>query len=250
MTVAIATITGACLGQALSLLFDRLYTDAPLGGPLVRCRDCRASPRPANLLPVLELALTRGRCTECRRLLPLHAFVLPAGGGLLFALAQLKIDGFGPALLGGFFATVFLALALTDLDRRLLPNRVVYSTTLLAAGLCWAWPDTSIVQVLTGGLAAAAIAAALLLFSLPFGRGAFGMGDVKMIVLIGFVTGLPAVFIGILVGTLAGGVAAALLVVTRLRKTSDYIPHGPSLSLGGIVALFWGQAAWDWYFDR
>jgi len=45
-------------------------------------------------------------------------------------------------------------------------------------------------------------------------------------------------------------VAAALLLLLRLRSRRDYIPHGPFLALGAIIALFWGQGIWDWCTDR
>jgi prepilin signal peptidase PulO-like enzyme (type II secretory pathway) len=85
------------------------------------------------------------------------------------------------------------------------------------------------------------------LISLPFGANAFGFGDVKMIVLIGFVVGVPPVAVGIFIGTLAAGIVAAFLLVTRLRSRRDYIPHGPFLALGATVAMFWGQDIWDEY---
>jgi leader peptidase (prepilin peptidase)/N-methyltransferase len=68
-----------------------------------------------------------------------------------------------------------------------------------------------------------------------------------MIILIGFVVGVPPVAVGIFIGTLAAGVAAAFLLITRLRSRRDYIPHGPFLALGAIVAMFWGQDLWDVY---
>ncbi|MEE8370064.1 MAG: hypothetical protein V3S00_04765, partial [Dehalococcoidia bacterium] len=114
----------------------------------------------------------------------------------------------------------------------------------------WAWPETSALQVLAGGLTAVGIGVAILAFSLPFGANAFGMGDVKMIVLIGMVVGLPAVVVGVVLGTVAAGVGAALLLLSRRVGRRDYIPHGPFLALGAVVALFWGGGIWDWYFDR
>ena len=95
-----------------------------------------------------------------------------------------------------------------------------------------------------------AIAVAFLLFSLPFGAGAFGMGDVKMIILIGLVVGFPSILVAIFAGTFAGGIGASLLILLRLRSRRDYIPHGPFLALGAVTALFWGQDIWDWYTDR
>jgi prepilin signal peptidase PulO-like enzyme (type II secretory pathway) len=90
------------------------------------------------------------------------------------------------------------------------------------------------------------IAAAMVLISLPFGSGAFGMGDVKMIVLMGFVLGFPSVFVGVVLGTLVAGAAAVFLLATGLRGRRDYIPHGPFLALGAVVCIFWGQDLWPY----
>jgi leader peptidase (prepilin peptidase)/N-methyltransferase len=153
----------------------------------------------------------------------------------------------GAGILGGFFATIFFTLALTDLETRLLPNRIIYPSIFLAIAFCWAWPDTSVTEILAGGGIAVAVAIALLLLSLPFGSGAFGIGDVKMIVLMGFVLGIPSVLVGVVLGTLAAGVGAALLLMTGLRGRKDYIPHGPFLSIGALLALWWGSNIWDAY---
>ncbi len=246
----LAAFIGLLLGHALDLAFPGLYTDAPLGGPLYRCATCRAPLRPAAALPLAGFLWRRGRCPDCGARLPWHALVLPAGAAALFAASALLFDDFGAALLAGTFATVFLVLTLTDLERRLIPNRVVYVSILIAAAFSWAWPDTSVVEIFAGGLTAVALAAAMLIVSLPFGANAFGLGDVKFIFLMGFVVGLPAVIVGVFVGTLAAGVAAAFLIVTGLRSRRDYMPHGPFLALGAVIALWWGQDIWDWYVDR
>ena len=248
--IAIAALIGLALGQALDLLFDRLYTGEPWAAPLYRCPSCREPLRPPFLIPILGSLWSRGRCPSCGSRLPWRALILPSGGAALFTASALVFDEFGAALLAGTFATLFLVLTLTDLDRRLIPNRVVYPSILIAAALSWGWPDTSVVQIFAGGLVAVAITVALLLLSLPFGANAFGMGDVKMIVLIGIVVGLPSIIVGVFVGTLAAGAAAALLLLLRLKSRRDYIPHGPFLALGAVIALFWGQDIWDWYTDR
>ncbi len=246
----VAALIGLGLGQALDLLFDRLYSGEPLGGPLYRCSACRAALRPAFAVPLLGFLWSRGRCPDCRSRLPWRAVILPTGSAALFATSALVFDDFGPALLAGAFATVFLVLTLTDIESGVIPNRVVYPSILLAAALSWAWPDTSVIEVFSGALTAAAIALGLFLFSLPFGANAFGLGDVKTIVLIGVVVGLPSIIVGVFVGTLAAGAAAAFLLLARLRGRQDYIPHGPFLALGAVVALFWGSDLWNWYIGR
>lgn len=231
----------------MDLLFLRFYTSEPLDGPLYRCPACRGPFTRAFAVPILGYALNAGRCPACRARLPLRAVFLPIGGALLFVASFLVFDDFGPGLLGGVFATIFLTLTFTDLDRRLLPNRIVYPSLILAIVLSWGWPDTSVAEIIAGGLVAIAIAGMLLLLSLPFGAGAFGMGDVKMIVLIGFVVGLPSVLVGVAIGTLASAAVSLVLIATRIKTRKDYIPHGPFLALGAVVAMFWGPDLWDAY---
>lgn len=246
MTTALAALIGLLLGHALDVFFDRLYTDEPVTGALYRCPHCRQRPRPIHLIPIAAVLWTRGRCPDCGRWLPLHAFLLAPGGAALFAAAELTVDGFGPALLAGFFATVFLALTFTDLERRLIPNRVVYPSILLAAAFSWAWPDRSVAQAFGGGAAALVVTSVMYVL----GRGAFGFGDVKMSTLMGLVVGFPAVLVGIFLAAFAAGGFVLPLLILRVLHRRDYIAYGPFIAIGAVVALLWGQPIWDWYFDR
>lgn len=248
MEVLIVVLAGLFAGHLMDLAGARFYTDEPVGGPLYRCRECRKTLRLIYAVPILGYVVSLGRCRDCGEMLPVSAIVLPLGGAMLAAASYVALDdSLAGGLLGGFFGAVFVTLTLTDLERRLLPNRIVYPSILIAIAFCWAWPDSSFSEVLAGGLVAIAVAIGLFIPSLLFGQGAFGMGDVKMIVLMGFVVGLPSIIVGVFVGTLAAGVVALILVLTRLRSRRDYIPHGPFLALGAIVALFWGDALWDAY---
>lgn len=248
MELLIVVLAGLLTGHFMDLAFARFYTEEAIGGPLYRCRECRKTLRLIYAVPLLGYIFSLGRCRDCGEMLPVSAIVLPLGGAMLAAASYVALDdSLAGGLLGGFFGTVFLTLTLTDLERRLLPNRIVYPSILIAIALSGAWPDSSFGEILAGGLVAVAVGVVLILFSLPFGKGAFGMGDVKMIILIGFVVGWPSVLVATFVGTLVAAAAALILILTGVRRRTDYIPHGPFLALGAIVALFWGSAIWDAY---
>ena len=247
MQILIATLLGMAVGHTVDLGFPRLYTDEPFRGPFYRCGTCRARFRGIYTVPVLGFVVRRGRCPDCGSKLPLRALALPLGAATLFACSMLVFEDFGLGLLGGVFATVFLMLAVADIERRLLPNRIIYPSLLVAIGMSWAWPDASVTEILAGGLAATGIGIAMKAVSLPFGAEAFGMGDIKTMILMGFVVGLPAVLVGIFIGMIAAAVFGGLLVLLRLRSRRDYIPHGPFLALGAVVALFWGIDIWGAY---
>lgn len=243
----IAALAGLTFGHLLDLAFVRFYTSEDPATPLHHCPDCRSPFRPRFASPLTGYAMSLGRCPDCRAWLPPRSVVLPLGGAALFATSVAVFDGFVPGIVGGAFATIFLTLTLTDFDRRLLPNRIVYPSIVAAIGLSWVWPDVSAPEALAGGLAGLAVGAGLLIFSLPFGKGAFGLGDVKMIALIGFVVGPASLLIGVFIGSIAGGLMAATLIVAGLKSRRDYMPHGPYLALGAVIALFWGPELWDIY---
>lgn len=245
MEVLIAAMAGLVFGHLMDLAFQRFYTGEQIGGPWYRCASCRFPLRPIFALPVIGYIVHRGRCPDCSERLPLHALVLAPGAVVVFVASALVFDDLTGALVGGFFGTIFLTLTLTDLERRLLPNRIVYPSILIAIAVSWAWPDSSVMDLLAGGLVAIGIAAALLIMSLPFGAGAFGMGDVKMIVLIGFVVGLPEVGVAVVLGTFAAAAVMLTLIMLRFVGRRDYMPHGPFLALGAVLAMWWGDDIYD-----
>lgn len=244
MLLALFVFLGALMGHLLDLFLDRAYSEEDLWGAFYRCPSCR---RPEVgvpfLVPLWGYLLHRGRCQHCGELLPRRALLLPLGGAALFVLAFYAIEGSGAALLAGTFATIFLALAVTDLERRLIPNRIVYPAMLLAAAFAWAWPDREWWSALAGG--AAALALMLIIYAI--GRGALGFGDVKMAALLGLAAGLGGALAGLVLGAIAAGVAIAILLALRLVSRRDYIPYGPFIALGGIVAVLWGGPIVDWY---
>ena len=242
--VALFIFLGALMGHLADLLLDRAYSDEPLLQPIYRCPSCRTPEVGVPfLVPLWGYLLYRGRCQRCGEPLPRRALILPTGGAALFALAYYAIEGNGAALLAATFATVFLALAVTDLERRLIPNRIVYPAMILAAAFAWAWPDREWWSAFTGGAAALA----LLLAIYAIGRGALGFGDVKMGALLGLAAGLEGALAGLLLGAIAAGVTIVILLALRLVSRRDYIPYGPFIALGGIIALLWGGPIVDWY---
>ena len=249
MDVLIVAVVGLICGHAVDLLWGRFYTGEEVRGHLFRCSGCRTAVRPVYLLPFAGLLWKRGECPECGKRIPLRSIYLPVAAALLYVVSWDSLDReVGAGLLGGTFATIFLTLALTDLETRLLPNRIIYPGVVLAAAFSWGWPDTSAIEILAGGGVGILLAGLLLALSIPWGSEAFGMGDVKMIILIGFVVGVPSVLVAVFVGTFAAGIVAAALLITRIRSRKDYIPHGPFLALGALTALWWGSNLWDAYF--
>jgi leader peptidase (prepilin peptidase)/N-methyltransferase len=148
----------------------------------------------------------------------------------------------GPAALAAGFALGLLVLASTDFERRTIPNRLTYPLIVLALGCSWAWPDRSVTDILIGVGAGAAIALTMAVAGLAAtggraGATPIGMGDLKLVVLLGALLGWPLMVTGLIVGVVLGGFAAAATLLLRGRGAA--FAYGPYLVAGGLYALLW-----------
>ena len=207
-----AGVVGLFLGLALGPLADRLATNAPVGEPLLR------------------------RVPFSRRL-PL----VTAATALLGALSGLVFELTLEAAIAAFFCWVLVVITRTDLEHRLIPDRIVLPSAVLVAA-ARTIDDPSVVWVLSG--LGAGLALFLLVLAYPKGMG---MGDVKLALLLGAGLGI-AVVVGLFLGFIAGAVPAIVLLVRHGRAArKQAIALGPFLALGGVIALFAGDAVLDWY---
>jgi leader peptidase (prepilin peptidase)/N-methyltransferase len=150
------------------------------------------------------------------------------------------------AWLGLAFVLVLVPIVLIDLDVRLIPDRLTLPGAVAALIILALVDRDSIVEALIAAVAAGGF---LLVAVLVYPRG-MGLGDVKLAAMMGLYLGravAPAMFVALLAGTLIGAVIIARVGVEKGRKTA--IPFGPYLALGGVVALFAGDAIVDWYLD-
>jgi leader peptidase (prepilin peptidase)/N-methyltransferase len=153
------------------------------------------------------------------------------GTGWRFGDEPLALVAFGAAVV------VLVLLLAVDLDQRLLPD--LLTLPLAAAALLYAMTGQNplVGSDLGPALAVALVPPAVLwLVSLPFGAGAFGGGDVKLLVGVGLLAGFPRALTGLLAGlALAGVVLVVLLAAGRISRRT-YVPFGPFL----IAGAAWG----------
>lgn len=145
-----------------------------------------------------------------------------------------------------WFVAVTLILTITDFDEKLIPNRVLYPGTLVALGLLTA--GASAEDRLPGvvrGIAAAAIYFGILLLVALIARGGFGMGDVKLAVLVGLFSGFwswATFAVSIFFTGMLGGVVAIALLISGRAKRGDSIPYGPVMVAGAWLAVGLGDS--------
>lgn len=176
-----------------------------------------------------------------RKLLALRLFL--GGTAAITGALALRPDHYdaGPALLTLGFAWVLCVLSSTDFERRIIPNRVSYPAIAAAFVLAWGWPDRTLPAAwLGGGVGLAAGMALFVAGTFAARAGAFGMGDLKLMLLIGLLAAWPAVVTALLIGILAAGIPGLALTLTGRGRS--YFSYGPYLALGALVVLLFPAA--------
>jgi leader peptidase (prepilin peptidase) / N-methyltransferase len=164
--------------------------------------------------------------------------VILLGSASLGALGVRFTDPVPLAIFGTFFAALTLLLA-TDLDQRLLPDVITLPAIPIALVIDVTGANPLVPPGALPGaiLAAVAIPAVLFAVAIPFGAGAIGMGDLKLLVSVGLLAGLARAVTGVVVGALVAGVVLAVLLVARRITLRTYVPFGPFLIIGAYWAV-------------
>jgi leader peptidase (prepilin peptidase) / N-methyltransferase len=242
----IAGVLGAIFGSFLNVVAYRLPRGESLSRPRSRCPGCEHQIRPYDNVPVLSWLVLRGKCRDCGAKISARYPLVEAGTGALCALVVIAKGADQDALLGLALVLLLVPVTLIDLDHRIIPNTLMLIGAVVAPALVLLTAPDDIVEHLIAGVAAGAF---FLVFAVAYPRG-MGMGDVKLAAVLGLFLGRavgPAVFIALVSGTLIGALVVARKGAREGRKTA--VPFGPFLALGGVVALFAGDAMVDWYLS-
>jgi leader peptidase (prepilin peptidase)/N-methyltransferase len=240
---------GLLIGSFLTVVVWRVPRRESVVRGRSKCPSCGAMIGARDNVPVFSWLVLRGRCRRCgARISPIYP-ATELATAVLFAGASLAYDDVWVAALMAAFLAVLLAVSFIDVAHKVIPNRIVYPSIVVAlvaivlldvTGRGLDWVD--------GVIGFAAFGGGLLVIALISPRG-MGMGDVKLAALIGLVTGSVALsHVAVAAGAaiLLGGLGAiVLLAMGRGRKAK--VPFGPYLAAGAAVATFWGAEIANWY---
>jgi len=234
---------GLALGSFLNVVAARVPLRRSVVKPRSSCMSCGTEIAWFDNVPVLSYVLLRGRCRSCGASIALRYPLVELATALLVAGCVWKFGLSGDAAVAAFFCAALVAVSATDLEHRIVPNRIVVpaaaivlvAQTALHPGVEW----------LLGGLGASGF---LFVAALAYPKG-MGMGDVKLALLLGAMLG-RVVPVALLVGMLAALAPSAVLFArhgSKARKMA--IPFAPFLALGGVVGLFAGHGLLDAYLS-
>jgi leader peptidase (prepilin peptidase)/N-methyltransferase len=245
-TASIAFLGGLLTGSFVSVVAHRVPRGLSIVGPRSECPSCGAQIAAHDNVPVFSWLLLRGRCRRCGEPISARYPAVELALGAAFGATVLVLWN-DPAQLamGLVFVAMLAAVTLTDLEQRIIPNRILLVSALIGLGIAAIADPASLPE---RAISAGAAGGVLLLTALIYPRG-MGMGDVKLAALMGLYLGsavAPALLVALLAGA-AVGIAVILREGAAGRKRG--IPFAPFLALGGIVGLLAGDQMIDWYLS-
>jgi leader peptidase (prepilin peptidase)/N-methyltransferase len=232
---ALALAPGLALGSFLNVVAARVPLRRSIVSPGSACMSCGQEIAWYDNVPLVSWLALRGRCRSCSVRISAVYPAVEVVTAVLVAGTVWRFGLTGSAAVAAFFCLALVAVSATDLEHRIIPNRIVL-------------PAAAIVLVANSALhpsprwALAALGASgfLLAAALAYPKG-MGMGDVKLALLMGAALG-KTVPVALMIGMVAALVPGIYLVVrhgSAARKMG--VPFGPFLALGSVVALFAGQ---------
>src|SRR5919108_2526314 len=239
----LALAPGLALGSFVNVVAVRVPLRRSVVRPASACMSCGTELAWRDNVPLLSYLLLRGRCRSCGETIsPRYPAVELATAGLV-AASFIAFGLSADALVSAFFCAVLVAISATDLEHRIVPNRIV-----LPAAVIVLVAQTALHPSPEWALGAVGASGFLFVAALAYPAG-MGMGDVKLALLMGAALGKT-----VAVALMAGMVFALLPSVVLLARHGSAarkmgIPFAPFLALGAIVALFAGRPLLDAYLS-
>jgi leader peptidase (prepilin peptidase) / N-methyltransferase len=246
--ILLLAIFGACIGSFLNVCIFRMPRGESLAWPGSRCTSCGRALSWYENIPVVSWVVLRGRCRTCRAPVSWMYPTVEVLAALVFVSAY---SLYGLTLLGAvraLFACALIVLFVTDLQHKILPNAItlpgIVVGFLVSLVLPPGWRD-SLIGILVGGGTLFAIAEAYYRLR---GQEGLGMGDVKLLGMIGAFLGWKLVLLTLVLASFAGSVVGGAFIMSGRGNMQYALPFGTFLSIGALVAAIWGTPIVDWYF--
>jgi leader peptidase (prepilin peptidase)/N-methyltransferase len=247
------TLAGVIVGSFLNVCIDRLPSRKSLVSPPSHCDACQHRLGILDLIPVFSHLILRGRCRYCGARIPSRVLLVEVSSGLLFLLAFWQYGLTAQFGVTAFWCCVFLVVIFIDWESQLILNKITYPAAVIAIVILAVHtyvPDANLLPpqaTLINGLVSGALLLVFFLLIILLRPGAMGMGDAKLVALIGLVSGFPLVVFSILIGVVLGGIVAIVLLATKKKGRKDVIPYGAFLGIGPILALIFATNIINWY---
>jgi leader peptidase (prepilin peptidase)/N-methyltransferase len=265
------TAFGLIIGSFLNVCIYRLPRHESIVFPGSHCPNCGKAVRPLDNIPLLSYLLLAGKCRFCHKPISFQYPLVEALAGLAFFGCAIKWGITPPAFVNSLFLAAVLALVFIDYHHQILPNNITYPGIIagllisplqerdflrdsVSVGLASLFSEANLDAVLPwmASLLGALIGGGILwlvgaAYQLARRRQGLGLGDVKMMAMIGAFLGWRLALLTIFAGSFIGSIAGVTLILFGGRTLQTKLAFGTFLGIASALALFSGLALIQWY---
>jgi leader peptidase (prepilin peptidase) / N-methyltransferase len=254
----LAFLAGLLIGSFLNFCIYRLPRDLSVVRPRSHCPGCEKQIAWYDNIPVLSFLILGGRCRHCHERIPLRYPLVELATAAAFSLCVAQLGLTWPAAKYAMLSAILITLVATDLEERILPDEFTLGGTVLgialsglvpldpgiATFLVWGalgprW--SSVVESVTGAfLGSGLIWGFASLYGKIRKRDVLGLGDVKMIAMLGAFLGLEEALLILCVAGFVGSLVGVIYIVAAKKDWTTYeLPYGSFIGAAALAIALW-----------
>jgi leader peptidase (prepilin peptidase) / N-methyltransferase len=264
--LVIAALAGLLIGSFLNVCIYRMPRDLSVVKPRSYCPECKHQIAWYDNIPVLSFMILAGRCRRCGHRIPVRYPIVELLTGAAFFCAVWYLGPTLAAVKFCVFAAILIALVASDLEERILPDEftlggaaagVIFAAFVPITGgilrlIFFSPRHTRLLSVADSLFAGVFLAGAMwavgALYQKLRDREGLGLGDVKMVAMIGAFLGIQGALLTLIAGSLLGAVVGLAYIWFTGKDASTYeLPFGSFLGVAALGVGFFGEVIFNWY---
>jgi leader peptidase (prepilin peptidase)/N-methyltransferase len=264
LETVVAFLFGLLIGSFLNVCIYRLPRDLSVVRPRSHCPECEHMIAGYDNLPLVSFLILRGKCRHCGARISWRYPLVELATALSFALVVGMLGLTLPALKYAIYSAILIDLIATDLEERILPDEFTLGGTAIGLVLAafipvpgligWllpVWVAPRWISVAEAAVAAGFMSGVIWLIGWAYQkirhREGMGLGDVKMLAMIGAFVGLQETLLTVIVASLLASVIGFLYIFLTRKDTTYELPFGSFLGAAALLMALYGNVITDWY---
>ena len=248
--IVLIILASLTIGSFLNVVIVRLPKgESPVSGRS-HCPSCGKKVRFYDNIPLFSFLILNGKCRDCHAPISWRYPVVEALTALT-VLGLLTVYGLSASfLLYGILICFLIPIAFIDLETGFIPDKLLIPAFILGVGVAVGLHIENWMQILIGAFSGGILLTVFaVLGKWLFKKDSMGMGDIKLLVIIGCYIGFPGVWISLFLGAFIGSILVLAGMILKKIHRFDTIPFGPFIALGTLTYLYGGVKLVQWYMS-
>ncbi|MGC8900317.1 MAG: prepilin peptidase [bacterium] len=242
------SLFGLIIGSFLNVVIYRLPRHESIIHPGSHCPYCGNAIKPFDNIPVISYLILKGRCRYCKNKIPIRYPIVELTTAVLFTCLYIRYGMSIDTVVFFILGAGLIAITFIDLDHRIIPNAISYPGIVIGFVSSFFISTNNPINSIIGIFAGSGILfLTAFIYRAVTGVEGMGMGDVKLMAMIGAFLGWQASLFTIVISALVGSIVGVVLIVFMGKGRRYAIPYGPFISASAVIYLFYGKMLIDLY---